>query len=288
MQVCLLLILMGWMFGGKFIFVDWKGYNEGKLVYILVLGLFIYLVDLVVWKVWLFINDIIWGSFYGQIFFNFVLLFGYQYIELWVDFCGICDDWNCKYNFDYFENGCCVIYSQCNYVIVNFGGWIGYGKDVWGLIVSNGLGGFVVKSVQGEKKFQGYIVCGVGLDYIFDDGIIVLIVVGGLIVFVLEIVIFVLVEMKQCYGKYIYDCYGFVDVFNFSFYIQIILCIGKLVFDLGWVDIEQLGIDQGLILLMIENWCSGFVWNVMKKNLYICCGLQCVGFIGGWLVVFVL
>ena len=45
----------------------------------------------------------------------------------------------------------------------------------------------------------------------------------------------------------------------------------------------QLGIDQGPIVLMIENWRSGFVWDVMKKNPYIRKGLERAGFTGGWL-----
>jgi len=51
----------------------------------------------------------------------------------------------------------------------------------------------------------------------------------------------------------------------------------------GWADTQQLGIDQGPILLMIENWRSGLVWKVMKKNPYIRVGLSRAGFTGGWL-----
>ncbi len=52
---------------------------------------------------------------------------------------------------------------------------------------------------------------------------------------------------------------------------------------LGWFDSVQLGIDQGPIVLMIENWRSGFVWRVMRKNPYIRKGLLRAGFTGGWL-----
>ncbi|HEX8777260.1 MAG TPA: glucoamylase family protein, partial [Rhodanobacter sp.] len=51
----------------------------------------------------------------------------------------------------------------------------------------------------------------------------------------------------------------------------------------GWADNQQLGIDQGPILLMIENWRSGLVWKVMKKNPDIRRGLERAGFSGGWL-----
>jgi len=52
---------------------------------------------------------------------------------------------------------------------------------------------------------------------------------------------------------------------------------------LGWFDVDYLGIDQGPILLMIENYRTGFVWTVMKRNPHIVRGLQRAGFTGGWL-----
>jgi hypothetical protein len=90
--------------------------------------------------------------------------------------------------------------------------------------------------------------------------------------------------MKQRYGKYIYNRYGFVDAFDPSFHDTALpLRTGSVVPGAGWVDSVQLGIDQGPIVLMIENWRSGFVWKVMKKNPYIRRGLQRAGFTGGWL-----
>ncbi|MGA0587881.1 glucoamylase family protein [Dyella sp. KRB-257] len=277
------LISMGWTPGGKFIPADWKGYNEGKLVYILALGSPTHPVKPQAWTAWCSTYDRTWGSFYGQTFLNFAPLFGHQYTESWVDFRGIRDDWNRQHSLDYFENGRRATYSQRNYAIANPGGWTGYGPNVWGLTASNGPGGVVVNTADGKRKFHGYTARGAGLDYISDDGTIVPTAAGGSIAFAPEIVIPALQTMKQRYGQSIYDRYGFVDAFNPSFHAQTTLRTGKLVPDLGWVDTVQLGIDQGPILLMIENWRSGFVWNVMKKNPYIRRGLQRAGFRGGWL-----
>jgi hypothetical protein len=36
-------------------------------------------------------------------------------------------------------------------------------------------------------------------------------------------------------------------------------------------------------LIMIENYLSGFLWNLMKKCPYGVSGLQRAGFKGGWL-----
>ena len=49
------------------------------------------------------------------------------------------------------------------------------------------------------------------------------------------------------------------------------------------MDGDYLGIDQGPIVLMIENYRSDFVWKVMRRNPHIRLGLQRAGFTGGWL-----
>ncbi|MBT2144157.1 MULTISPECIES: glucoamylase family protein [unclassified Rhodanobacter] len=277
------LISMGWTPGGKFIPADWKGYNEGMLVYILALGSPTHPVGPEAWTAWLSTNHLTWGSFQGQTFLNFAPLFGHQYSQGWVDFRGIRDAWSREHDLDYFENSRRATYAQRSYAIANPGHWTGYGANVWGLTASNGPGGLVVKSAEGDRTFHGYTARGVGLDYISDDGTIAPTAAAGSIAFAPEIVVPALETMKQRYGKYIYGDYGFVDAFNLSFHTPTTLRTGRLVPGLGWVDTLQLGIDQGPIVLMIENWRSGFVWNVMKKNPYIRKGLERAGFEGGWL-----
>jgi hypothetical protein len=277
------LITMGWTPGGKFIPHDWQGYNEGMLVYILAMGSPTHPVGDDAWKAWTATYDRTWGEFYGQTFLNFAPTLGHQYSHVWVDFRGIRDAWNREKGLDYFENSRRAAYSQRAYAIANPGGWTGYGPNVWGLTASNGPGGLVVKSGDTERTFHGYTARGAGLDYISDDGTIVPTAAGGSIAFAPEIVVPALEEMKRKYGKYIYTKYGFVDAFNPSFHTKTELRTGKLVPELGWVDTVHLGIDQGPIVLMAENWRNGFVWNVMKKNPYIRKGLQRAGFTGGWL-----
>lgn len=277
------LISMGWTPGGKFIPADWKGYDEGKLVYILALGSPTHPVGPDAWKAWLSTYGKQWGTFHGQTFLNFAPLFGHQYTESWIDFRGIRDAWNRKRDLDYFENGRRATYAQRNYAIANPSRWTGYGENVWGLTASNGPGEFTADSANGKRTFHGYTARGAGTDYINDDGTIAPTAAGGSIAFAPEIVIPALQTMKQRYGRYIYDQYGFVDAFNPSFHVKAELRTGKLEPGVGWVDTEQLGIDQGPILLMIENWRSDFVWNVMKKNPYIRKGLERAGFTGGWL-----
>jgi len=277
------LLSMGWTPGGHFIPADWKGYNEGMLVYILALGSPTHAVEPAAWTAWNSTNPLTWGSFQGREFLNFAPLFGHQYTESWVDFRGIRDAWSRQHGLDYFENGRRATYAQRDYAIANSGHWTGYGKNVWGLTASNGPGDIVVKSAAGDRTFYGYIARGAGLDYITDDGTIAPTAAGGSIAFAPEIVVPALEEIKRRYGAHVYDQYGFVDAFNPSFHTRTETRTGQALPDDGWFDTVQLGIDQGPILLMLENWRSDFVWRVMKKNPYIRQGLQRAGFEGGWL-----
>jgi len=45
-----------------------------------------------------------------------------------------------------------------------------------------------------------------------------------------------------------------------------------------WVSDGYYGLDAGIIILMIENYRSGFVWKLMQKNKYLSKGLQRPGF----------
>ena len=48
-------------------------------------------------------------------------------------------------------------------------------------------------------------------------------------------------------------------------------------------EVDQLGIDQGPIVAMIENYRSELVWRTLRKNPYVLSGLKRAGFTGGWL-----
>jgi len=51
----------------------------------------------------------------------------------------------------------------------------------------------------------------------------------------------------------------------------------------GWVSPYNFGLNDGPILLMIENYRTGFVWNLMRRCPYLVRGLKRAGFRGGWL-----
>jgi hypothetical protein len=51
----------------------------------------------------------------------------------------------------------------------------------------------------------------------------------------------------------------------------------------GWVSEGWFGLDQGIVVLMIENHRSGLIWNLMRRCPPIETGLRRAGFTGGWL-----
>jgi hypothetical protein len=50
-----------------------------------------------------------------------------------------------------------------------------------------------------------------------------------------------------------------------------------------WITPCHFGIDQGPVVLMIENFRSGLLWNIMRRCPPIVAGLRRAGFSGGWL-----
>ena len=59
--------------------------------------------------------------------------------------------------------------------------------------------------------------------------------------------------------------------------------INAIVAGVGWFDGDQLGIDQGPIVAMIENYRSGFLWRLMRECPAIVSELRRAGFRKGWL-----
>jgi len=51
----------------------------------------------------------------------------------------------------------------------------------------------------------------------------------------------------------------------------------------AWVSPWHFGLNQGPIVLMIENHRTGLLWELMRQCPYTAAGLQRAGFTGGWL-----
>ena len=276
-------IAMGWTPEHGMIAYDWQGYNEAILVYILALGSTTHPVNKDAYDAWTATYDRTWGRFQGQDHLSFPPLFGHQYSQVWIDFRGIRDDYMRKRGIDYFENSRRAVLSQQAYAIENPSRWEGYGRNVWGLTASDGPVDASFEYKGETRLFHTYAPRGAGIGYVLDDGTIAPTAAAGSIAFAPDIAIPAIEEMQRRYGKQIYSRYGFLDAFNPSFtFTDAKLHHGKII-DGIWVDGDYLGIDEGPIVLMIENYRSDFVWGVMRRNPHIRRGLERAGFSGGWL-----
>ncbi len=283
------LIQGGWTPEHGFDHNFYHGYIETTLLYLFALGSPTHAIDPASWKRYCETYDKTWGSFQGQEHLGAGPLFWHQYTHVWFDFRGIQDDYMRRRGIDYFENSRRATLSQREYAIHNPMGWKDYSANIWGLTASNGPRkdpepGEINRYLKDPKPFYGYIARGAAIDYQIDDGTIAPTAATASIPFAPEIVIPAIAEMIHRYGDSVYTRYGFVDAFNPSFtFTDRPLHSGRIVPNIGWVDSEYIGIDQGPIVAMIENYRSGLVWRTMRKNPYVREGLRRAAFTGGWL-----
>jgi lysophospholipase L1-like esterase len=279
---------MAWHPETRFGRAMWQGYNEGMILYILGLGSPTYPLPAESWDAW--VSTYEWADYYGYEHVNFEPLFGHQYSHIFVDFKGIRDEYMRERTatlgepFDYFENSRRAVLSQRAYAIDNPMGWKDYSADIWGLTASDGPSD-VEREYNGKmRRFRTYSARGVSAQRVSDDGTLAPTALGGSIPFAPNITISALRTMIARYGDNLWNEYGFRDAFNPSFtYTDAQLKPNSEVTDQGWFDHEYVGIDQGPIIIMAENYRTGFVWQTLKKSPYIIDGLRRAGFEGGWL-----
>ena len=272
-------IALGWHPESGFIPYDWRGYNEAMLIYILALGSPTHPVGPDAWTAWT--GTYSWGTFEGQTHLGFAPLFGHQYSHVWIDFRAIQDTYMRGHSLDYFENSRRATYAQQAYGAANPGGWTGYGAQVWGLTASDGPANTTLSIGGQTRQFHTYFARGASFTEIQDDGTIAPTAAGASVAFAPELAIPALLTMRRTYGTNLFSTYGFLDAFNPTF--RGTPQQGRVDPQAGWFDTDYLGIDQGPILAMLENYRTGLVWRVMRGNPHIVTGLCRAGFTGGWL-----
>lgn len=249
----------------------YKGMSEAPLLYLLALGSPTHAIPAASWQA--FIGNAKAETYYRQ---RYVRcpgspLFVYQYPHCWIDFRGIRDDVNRRLRFDYFENSRRATIAQRQYAKENAKKFKGYSAVNWGLTACDGPGGGerVVDGVKRNFLWYSERGCPDGT----DDGTIAPTAAISSLPFTPSIVLptmrMWLKEKPELFGSH-----GFADSFNETF--------GEGTSS-GWIDPETISIDQGPIVLMIENYLSGFLWKTMRAEPYLRAGLERAGFKGGWL-----
>ena len=276
------LVAMGWHPEQGFLSSDWVGYNEAMILYILALGSPTHAVDSTAWSAWT--AGYHWGTYYGQSYVQFAPLFGYQYSHVWIDFRGIQDAYMRAHGIDYFENSRRATYAQRAYAADNPGGWKAYSSSIWGLPACDGPANATVDIDGRSRVFHTYWARGAAQGDVRDDGTIAPTAAGSSVPFAPETAIPALLALREGYGDRLFGQYGFLDAFNPTFTTTTVpVERGTVDPAAGWTDSDYLGIDEGPMLAMIENYRTGLIWHTMERNPHIVEGLRRAGFTGGWL-----
>lgn len=153
----------------------------------------------------------------------------------------------------YFENSRRATLAQRAYCIANPGGFVGYSSNVWGLTACDGpgFGSFAGYNARGAPPAQS------------DDGTIAPTAIGGSLPFAPEVCLPTLRYFYDQYRTNIWTGYGFRDAFNLT---------------ANWWDTDVLGLDQGPILVMLENFRTQNVWRRFMLAPEVQRGLQAAGF----------
>ena len=263
----------GWKPESGFLPYRWEGYDEALLLYILALGSPTYPLPVSSYNAWT--STYRWEEIYGYEYLYAGPLFIHQLSHVWIDFRGIQDDFMRKKNSDYFENSRRATYVQQQYAINNPLKFKDYSHYAWGITASEGPGPGNIKINGIEREFFDYV--GRGVPYGPDDGTLSPWALTASLPFAPEIVMPALNHCIHQAKMTQFNSYGFKASFNPSH-------PGEPGNPYGWwVSPWHFGINQGPIILMIENYRSHFIWNLMKRCPYLVKGLQRAGFKGGWL-----
>jgi len=240
-------IRMGWKpesgFDG---YGTWVGYNEATILYILALGSPTHPVPASTWFTWT--SGYQWSNQYGQEYVIFPPLFGHQYSHCWIDFRNQQDVYMASKGITYFENSRRATLAAQAYCIDNPLGHVGYGELVWGLTASDDPWGYLA---HGAPPGQN------------DNGTITPTAAASSIPFAPEIVIPTLHHFYDSYPSQLWGPYGFKDAFN----------LGQ-----DWWASDYIGIDQGPIVIMIENYRDESVWYRFMQDEAVQAGLDAATF----------
>ncbi|MDP8263608.1 MAG: glucoamylase family protein [Candidatus Ancaeobacter aquaticus] len=231
-------ISMGYTCDEERISYSWDSYNELAILYILAIGSPTHPISADAWMR-LKRPEMKYGEYS---FVGILPLFTHQYSHIWINFKNKRDAF-----MDYFENSILATMANRKWCIDNSDYYKGFKKDCWGLTASDGPRGYAIYGAPNG----------------FCDGTIAPTAALGSFVFTPEYSLSAMKHMYKKYGKKIWGKFGFIDAFNPSE---------------KWFSKMNIGIDQGPILLMIENYRSGMIWKYFMKNKSVRSALRSCGF----------
>ena len=259
----------GWKPECGFLHYGWEGYNEAILLYVLALGSPTRALEGDCYPAWTATDQ--WENLYGHDFLYAGPLFAHLYSHAWIDFRGIRDRFMREKRCDYFENSRRAIAVQREYAERNPNGFIGYDEDCWGLSAGDGPSDDRPEVSNEPRRLFGYAARGV--PYGPDDGTLAGWAPLACLPFAPEVALRAADAMARRYPEMI-SGQRYASGFNPT----LSGAGGR-----AWVSAGHFGLDQGIVVLMIENYRTGLIWQLMRGCSPVTTGLRRAGFRGGWL-----
>jgi hypothetical protein len=277
-------IRQGWKPECGFLHYGWDGYNEAIVLYVLGLASPTRPLAGDCYEAWTATYQ--WENLYGCEFLYAGPLFVHQFSHAWIDFRGIRDRFMREKRCDYFENSRRATIVQREYARRNPRGFDGYGQDCWGLTAGDGPSHQLPELAHERRRLFGYTARGV--PYGPDDGTIAGWASLASLPFAPEIAWCAACNMLQRYPEML-SAERYASGFNPT------LAgadrqgaprpaTGGVAAGRGaWVSAGHFGLDQGIVVMMIENYRTELIWRLMRDCPYVRAGLRRAGFGGGWL-----
>lgn len=262
-------ISMGWKPSSGFLRWRYHGFDEAIILYTLALASPTHPIPQSSYDA--FTSSYSWMLHGEQSYLYAGPLFIHLFSHAWIDFRSIQDKPMAERNWDYFRNTQVVINVQRDYAERNPGHFVGYNRNIWGLSASDGPP--PTRRMRGgrQPKVLGYAARGAPLGP--DDGTIAPWAALACLPYDRQAALDGTKALLTTYPNLLYEG-GFPGGFNPTV---------KTKRPEGWVDDRTVGIDQGLVVMTIENDRSDFIWKLMRKSPVIRLGLERAGFTGGWL-----
>jgi hypothetical protein len=258
----------GWHPEFGFMHYGWEGYNEALILYILGLGSTTQPLSSSSFATWTLTYQ--WERLLGQDVLYSGPLFTHLFSHAWIDFRGIRDAFMREKRSDYFENTRRIVALQREYCERNPRQAVGYCRDIWGLSAGDGPTADGVRQFAKDHSHFGYMARGAPFGP--DDGTLCPWAMLATLPFT---PIAALSGTRRLLATFPQVCNE--DRFSSGFN-PTLNSDAK-----GWLSEGWYGLDQGLLVITIENARSGLIWSLLRDSPEVCRGLKRAGFKGGWL-----
>ena len=247
-----------------FISYRYQGYDETLMMHVLGFGSSTFPLPPECYAAWQKTFD--WRKQYDIEYLHAGPLFIHQLSHCWLDLREIVDAFMTARGINYVENSRRAVRVQQRYAQENPQKFRGYGPLCWGVSASDGPGPATKTIENVNRDFWMYKARGVPDGP--DDGTLSPGAIAASLPFAPELVIDTLRALLRAYPS-LKSEYGLCASLNPTFG--------------DWISPLNYGLDQGPIVMMIENLRTGLPWNLMRRCPYIWRGLRQAGFTGGWL-----